>query len=82
MNEVLPDNEKQEWIKFYNDKALGFSEKHVKAKEWFAKYKVDVYCKDLVDFYYGEAYKILDSLNLNNISVLKNFVEKLRVRIS
>lgn len=72
----------QEWKDFYSSKTLSFSDKHSKAKEYFAKYKVDEYCQNLVDKYYQNAYEILDSLALDNIAVLKNFVEKLRVRIS
>ena len=82
MTEVLDNGKKEEWIKFYNNKTLALSEKHNTAKEWFREYGVDIYCKDLVDYYYNEAYKILDSMEVKNISVLKNFVEKLRVRIS
>jgi len=82
MNEVVENDKKQEWIKFYENKTLTFNDKHNQAKLWFRKYGVDLYCKDLVDHYYNEAYKILDSMDVNNISVLKNFVEKLRVRIS
>lgn len=82
MNEVVENDKKQEWIKFYENKTLAFNDKHNQAKLWFRKYGVDLYCKDLVDHYYNEAYKILDSMEVKNISVLKNFVEKLRVRIS
>ena len=80
--DFIEENKKQEWINFYKTKDLSFQDKHNKAKEYFAKYKVDEYCQNLVNDYYQKAYDKLDSLNLKNLDVLKNFVEKLRVRIS
>ena len=80
--DFIEENKKQEWINFYKSKDLSFQDKHNKAKEYFAKYKVDEYCQNLVNDYYQKAYDKLDSLNLKNLDVLKDFVEKLRVRIS
>ena len=78
---VMEDSKKQEWKDFYNSKNLSFNEKFQKAKTYFEKYGVDKYCQDLVNAYYKEAFEILDSID-GDVSVLKNFVEKLRVRIS
>lgn len=80
--DFIEENKKQEWINFYKSKDLSFQDKHNKAKEYFAKYKVDEYCQNLVNDYYKQAYKKLDTLDIKNLDVLKDFVEKLRVRIS
>ena len=80
--DFIEENKKQEWINFYKSKDLSFQDKHNKAKEYFAKYKVDEYCQNLVNYYYKQAYEKLDTLDIKNLDVLKDFVEKLRVRIS
>lgn len=80
--DFIEENKKQEWINFYKSKDLSFQDKHNKAKEYFAKYKVDEYCQNLVNDYYKQAYEKLDTLDIKNLDVLKDFVEKLRVRIS
>lgn len=77
----IEDSKKQEWKDFYNSKSMNFNEKHQKAKEYFAKYGVDKYCQSLVDSYYQQAFEILSEIK-GDVSILKTFVEKLRIRIS
>ena len=77
----IENSKKQEWKDFYNSKSMNFNEKHQKAKEYFAKYGVDKYCQSLVDSYYQQAFEILSEIK-GDVSILKTFVEKLRIRIS
>ncbi len=82
MTELMPKDRVGEWQRFYSNKDYGFEEKLQTARGYFAEYKVDEAVQKMVEEYYGEAFRTLDTVATpDRIAPLKTFMEKLRVRI-
>ena len=82
MTELMPSERVGEWKTFYANKSYGFEEKLQIARNYFAEYKVDAAVQNIIEEYYAKAFGILDSIaSADRIAPLREFMEKLRVRI-
>lgn len=82
MTELMPSERVGEWKTFYANKSYGFEEKLQIARNYFAEYKVDAAVQNIIEDYYAKAFGILDSIaSADRIAPLREFMEKLRVRI-
>ncbi len=82
MTELMPSERVGEWKTFYANKNYGFEEKLQIARNYFAEYKVDAAVQNIIEDYYAKAFGILDSIaSADRIAPLREFMEKLRVRI-
>ena len=82
MTELMPSERVGEWKKFYAGKDYGFEEKLQIARRYFTEYKVDAAVQNIIEDYYAKAFDILDSIaSTDRIAPLREFMEKLRVRI-
>lgn len=82
MTELMPKERVGEWKTFYANKSYGFEEKLQIARNYFAEYKVDAAVQNIIEDYYAKTFSILDSIaSAERIAPLREFMEKLRVRI-
>ncbi|MBO7441084.1 MAG: polyprenyl synthetase family protein [Bacteroidales bacterium] len=82
MTELMPSERVGEWKTFYANKNYGFEEKLQIARRYFAEYKVDAAVQNIIEEYYAKAFGILDTIaSPDRITPLREFMEKLRVRI-
>jgi geranylgeranyl diphosphate synthase type II len=82
MTELMPKERVGEWQQFYANKQYSFEEKLQIARRYFAEYKVDAAVQNIIEEYYAKAFSILDTIaTADRIAPLREFMEKLRVRI-
>lgn len=82
MTELMPSERVGEWKTFYANKNYGFEEKLQIARDYFSEYKVDAAVQNIIEDYYAKAFGILDFIaSADRIAPLREFMEKLRVRI-
>lgn len=82
MTELIPSERVGEWKTFYANKSYGFEEKLQIARNYFAEYKVDAAVQNIIEDYYAKAFGILNAIAAaDRIALLREFMEKLRVRI-
>ena len=82
MTELMPKERVGEWQQFYANKQFAFEEKLQIARCYFAEYKVDAAVQNIIEEYYAKAFSILDTIAAaDRIAPLREFMEKLRVRI-
>ena len=82
MTELMPKERVGEWQQFYANKQFAFEEKLQIARRYFAEYKVDAAVQNIIEEYYAKAFSILDTIAAaDRIAPLRDFMEKLRVRI-
>ena len=81
MTELMPSERVGEWKTFYANKSYGFEEKLQIARDYFSEYKVDAAVQNIIEDYYAKAFGILNAIAAERIAPLREFMEKLRVRI-
>jgi len=82
ITELMPKERVGEWKTFYANKSYGFEEKLQIARDYFSEYKVDAAVQNIIEDYYAKAFGILDFIaSADRIAPLREFMEKLRVRI-
>ena len=82
MTELMPKERVGVWKTFYANKNYDFEEKLQIARDYFSEYKVDAAVQYIIEDYYAKAFGILDAIaSADRIAPLREFMEKLRVRI-